>query len=110
MANKYMTVAEQINWIDVAITLTVKRINTTNDVDLYNMILCQLEYILSCLNDNGSSRGRLSDINIGQLAVREFEQNDEEYCDALKKSYFIVHYMMGGLKVPVIDNRGNIVR
>ena len=108
MASRFMTIEQQQLWIEAAINLTSIRISNGGNKELYNYIQNQLDYINSCLNDKSYPRDKLSDINIGQLAVREFEGVDDEFAQALKRVYFITHYMMEGLKVPLLDDNGNI--
>ncbi|MGF1731255.1 immunity protein Tsi6 family protein [Photobacterium kasasachensis] len=111
MANRFMTLNQQQLWINTAIDLTRERLGSdSQNSDLYNYILNQLEYIGECIRDKSLSRERLSDVNVGQLAVREFESIDREYSNSLKKVYFIVHYMKEGNKVPLLDESGNIVK
>lgn len=105
-----MSNIEQLHCVKVAIDLTNQRLSKGANKELYEYILNQLNYIDECINDKSVERDKLAEVNIGQLAVREFEPVDSEYSEALKKAYFIVHYMKSGLKVPSLDEHGNIIK
>ena len=104
--NNYMSTEEQLKYVSKTIDITNKR--KKSDDDIYSFILNQLFYIKSCLLDKNIDRIRLKNVNIGTLAVREFD-DDLEYSKLLKRVYFIVYYIQDGLKVPRLDDNGNIV-
>lgn len=110
MVDKFMSIEQQQLWLDAAVNLTQLRLRNGSDKELYEYILSQLAYIRDRLTDKALPRDKLSDINIGHLAVREFEDTDQEYSEALKRAYFIVHYMKSGLKVPLLDKNGNVIK
>ena len=110
MVNKFMSIEQQKLWIDAAVNLTQLKLRSGSNKELYEYILNQLVYIRDRLADKTLPRDKLPDINIGHLAVREFEGADQEYSEALKRAYFIVHYMKSGLKVPSLDKNGNIIK
>lgn len=111
MGNRFMSNEQQQSWVDAALELTNTRLNSdSKNTALYKYILKQLDYINNCLKDKAFSREKLSDINLGKLAVKEFESVDAEYSGVLKKAYFIVHHMKEGKKVPLLDEDGNIVK
>jgi len=104
-----MTLAEQENSLSLAIDATNQRIESApSESSIYEYILNQLIYIQSCLLDKSEDREKLHDVNIGALAVREFDGVDDQYSLLLKKVFFIVSYMQRGLKVPSLDEQGNI--
>lgn len=110
MADKFMSIEQQQLWIDAAVNLTQLKLRNSSSKELYEYILNQLMYIRERLEDRTLSRDKLADINIGHLAVREFEDSDQEYSESLKRAYFIVHHMKIGLKVPLLDENGNVIK
>lgn len=107
--SNFMTLAEQEDLVSIAIDETNQRIKSTLvDGKIYEYILNQLIYIQSCIRDKSKDRSELHNVNIGALAVREFDGVDESYSVVLQNVFFIVSYMKRGLKVPVLDEQGNI--
>ena len=108
MTNSFMTLAEQESLLSLTVDATNQRKKSTPESDIYEYILNQLTYIQSCLSNRSEDRSKLHEVNLGRIAVRDFEGIDEEYSVLLKKVFFIVHHMRNGLKVPLLDEQGNI--
>jgi hypothetical protein len=96
------------NAIDAARSRADKSINTKLS-GMYSSLLNQLQYVKHCIEDAGIDRSRLHDISVGHIAIREFEESDPEFAATLKRAYFICYYKSQGLKVPCIDESGNII-
>ncbi|WP_339527287.1 immunity protein Tsi6 family protein [Pseudomonas sp. EA_35y_Pfl2_R111] len=92
-----------------ALRATDKRMNEKVDGEIYSFIRNQLEYIEKCVRDKNVDRSKLRDVSIGQLAVKEFESVDDEYSECLKRAYYVAYHIQGGLKVPRLDKKGNII-
>ncbi|HGE6030307.1 TPA: immunity protein Tsi6 family protein [Vibrio cholerae] len=106
---KVMTNEKKLLWVSEAKSLTENRIEKDpSRLNLYKVIFNQLEYVEKCIAGEVKTKSKLQDVNLGQLAVVEFEGRDDIYSNKLKDVYFIVHYMKKGLKVPELDNDGNV--
>nr|WP_174505707.1 immunity protein Tsi6 family protein [Acinetobacter sp. Marseille-Q1620] len=84
--------------IQEARQLTLSRIQIAPDFIIFQSINNQLDYIQSVL-EGKCGKEKLKDINLGLYAVREFEESDPEFSEALKKVQYIVYKMVKGLKV-----------
>lgn len=110
MIDKFMSIEQQQMWIDAAIKLTELNLRSGSNDKLYEYILNQLTYVRDRLVDRSLPRDKLHEVNIGHLAIREFEGRDQEYSEALKRAYFIVDHMKRGLKIPLLDTNGNVMK
>lgn len=109
MATEFMTRDEQLHWVDVAKKMTGMREAESNEKGIYQNIALQLSYIAECIANRESTRDKLADVNIGQLSVQFFDGVDDAYSSQLKRVYFIVDHLRRGLKVPKIDETGNVI-
>lgn len=108
-SEEYMSQKDKENLISYAIDATRSRRRAEKgSVSIFEYIENQLLYVQNCIVDKSTDRSRLHNVNIGMLAIREFEGVDDSYSLALKKAFFVVSYMKRGLKVPAIDELGNI--
>jgi len=72
--------------LDKAINMLNERLSKAPDWQVLKMIKAQLEAIQSDVNGKGSlDNEQIKNINIGILAVREFEADDPEFADILIK-------------------------
>ncbi len=76
-----------------------KRLNQSNEFDIYHSIDAQLNYLSDLIDNKISDRTKLKEINVGLYAIREFEESDPELSNILKKIQFITVQMSKGLKV-----------
>lgn len=53
----------------------------------------QLSYLLACLSGKGSSNKELAEINVGLLAVREFESHDMELAEQIYEALEVKQYL-----------------
>lgn len=91
-----MTVIEEIK---NALTLAKVRLGGAPGFELFISTVAQLEYLLSVMTGEEKDRSRLKDIIVGHFAVREFEESDPEFAQALKAAQFIASKAAKGLKV-----------
>ncbi|MCW8932607.1 MAG: immunity protein Tsi6 family protein [Gammaproteobacteria bacterium] len=85
--------------INSAKKLISKRLNQSNEFEIYHSIDAQLNYLSELLENKISDRTKLKEINVGLYAIREFEESDPELSSVLKKIQFITIQMSKGLKV-----------
>ncbi|WP_143133532.1 immunity protein Tsi6 family protein [Pseudoduganella namucuonensis] len=88
-----------IEEIENALTLARVRLDEAPDFELFVSTVAQLEYLLSVVKGDERDRSRLKDIIVGHFAVREFEENDPEFAQALNAAQFIASKAARGLKV-----------
>jgi len=72
-----------IEAIDHGLEIIVERLRTFPDFRPLLSAEAQFKYLQSLLNGTSNDRSRLREINLGLLAVREFEANDPELAEAL---------------------------
>lgn len=85
--------------IENALTLARTRLNEAPGFQLFISIVAQLEYLLSVVNGKEKDRSRVKDIIVGHFAVREFEESDPQFSQALKAAQFIAYNIERRLKV-----------
>jgi hypothetical protein len=56
----------------------------------FDYVAVQLRYLLNLLKEESNDKSRLKDINIGLIAIREFETRFPEFADRLMKIECIV--------------------
>ena len=74
-----------------------ERLSAAPEFDLFQSIDIQLDYLLQILQGFSDNRDKLKEINVGVLAVREFEESDPDLARALKKVQYVVYKMTGGV-------------
>lgn len=87
-----------IQTVENALKLTLARLKSAPDFDIFISTFNQLEYLLSVLKGDESDRSRLKNIIVGHFAVREFQESDPEFSDALTAAQLIAFKMSKGLK------------
>ncbi len=90
-----MTAIEIVN---NALSLAQARLHAAPTVEIFSSIVAQLEYMIRVLG-GGEDKSRMKDIIVGHYAVREFEESDPEFADALNQAQTIASKMAKGLKV-----------
>lgn len=86
-----MTTPEAITKVELAINET-DRIFPNSSWQPVESTRIQLDYILEALQHK-NDRSRLCDINVGLIAVREFEASHNDYADLLHEVSGIVKLM-----------------
>jgi len=82
-----------------ALDLARQRLKDAPTFDIYQSIVSQLEYLESLQNGTETDRSKLKKIIVGHYGVREFEESDPEFADALTDAQAIASKMAKGLKV-----------
>ena len=82
-----------------ALGLARERLKAAPTFDIYQSIILQLEYLEALLNGTETDRSKLKKIIVGHYGVREFEESDPEFADALTDAQAIASKMAKGLKV-----------
>lgn len=82
-----------------ALDLARERLKAAPAFDIYQSIVLQLEYLEALLNGTETDRSKLKKIIVGHYGVREFEESDHEFADALTDAQAIASKMAKGLKV-----------
>jgi len=82
-----------------ALDLARERLKAAPTFDIYQSIVLQLEYIEALLNGAETDRSKLKKVIVGHYGVREFEESDPEFADALTEAQAIASKMAKGLKV-----------
>jgi hypothetical protein len=82
-----------------ALNLARERLKAAPAFDIYQSIVLQLEYLEALLNGMETDRSKLKKIIVGHYGVREFEESDPEFADALIDAQAIASKMAKGLKV-----------
>jgi len=82
-----------------AAALMAQRLAAAPAFDLFESIAAQLAYLEGLADGTNTDRSLLSKVNVGLLAVREFEESDPDLATALKRVQFIADQMRKGLKV-----------
>jgi len=54
----------------------------------------QLSYLLACLSGKETNTKKLAEINVGLLAVREFEPNDMELAEQIYEALEVKQYLV----------------
>jgi len=67
--------------------------------DILQSIVAQLQYMASVLSGNNSDKSRMKEIIVGLYAIREFEESDPEFADALMQAQDIAEKIASGLKL-----------
>ena len=88
--DKVETVKKAKNTLD-------KRLELAPDFPIFKSIEAQLKYLLSILEGVSKDRSRLKEINVGVLAVREFEESALELASDLRSVQYVVYKMTGGI-------------
>lgn len=85
-----------------ALNLCNNRISANSGVALPRILAStktQLEWLLAYFEGKNSERAKLRTLVFGHYAVREIDQADEEFVDALKKAFYLASRTADGLKV-----------
>jgi len=85
--------------INKALKLARERLKAAPTFDIYQSIVAQLEYLEGLLNGGETDRSKLKKIIVGHYGVREFEESDPKFADALTEAQAIASKMAKGLKV-----------
>ncbi|MBV6320918.1 immunity protein Tsi6 family protein [Duganella violaceipulchra] len=88
-----------IETVTKALELARARLNTAPNFEIFSSAVTQLEYVLAVLNGNERDKSRLKNIIVGHFAVREFEESDPEFAEALMTVQALAAKMAKGLKV-----------
>jgi Tsi6 len=88
-----------IETINIALSLAQDRRNSAPTFELFTSIVKQLEYIERILNGEEKDKSQMKKIIIGHYAVREFEDSDPEFANALIAAQAIASKIAKGLKV-----------
>jgi hypothetical protein len=87
-----------IEKIELALKMARLRKAEYPTLDILPSIIAQLEYMLSVFRGE-SDKSRMKDIILGLYAVREFEESDPEFANALHGANAIADKMARGLKI-----------
>ena len=85
-----------------ALDLCNDRISTNSGVALPGILAstkAQLEWLLAYFEGRNNERAKLRTLIFGHYAVREMDESDEEFVDALKKAFYVASRTADGLKV-----------
>lgn len=85
--------------VQKALGLARNRLSSAPEFEIYKSIVAQLEYLDRVLSGNEKDRSKLKNIIVGHYGVREFEESDPEFADALIDAQSIASKMAKGLKV-----------
>ena len=86
----------------VALDLCNQRIRSRSNValaEIMQSIKAQLEWLVSYFEGKNSERQKLSELSFGHYAVREVDQSDEEFIDALTNAFYVAEKTREGLKI-----------
>lgn len=75
----------EVEILETAVKMTNDRIEKIPEYGLYSNVKNQLTYLLDFLGKENDG-GDLGKINLGHIAVHEFEETDPEYSKFLKRS------------------------
>jgi len=87
---------------DKALELCNERIRSKAGVALPNImdsIRAQLEWLVSFFSGRNAEREKLYELSLGHYAVREVDERDKGFIDALTKAYYVAVKTREGLKV-----------
>jgi hypothetical protein len=84
--------------IEYALNLARSRLRDAPTFEIYVSIVAQLEYLRSVIKGDVRDRSKLKDIIVGHFAVREIEECDPEFAQALMAAQFIASQAAKGLK------------
>jgi len=87
-----------VDFVDEALKLCLERKEIYPTVGMFDSIEKQLAYLKAVLIGEETDRTRLSKIVVGVYAVREFDDSDPEFANALMKAHYIAVRMAKGLK------------
>lgn len=90
-----------IESVKKALSLAIERRNVAPSFEIFSSIVAQLEYVSMVLSGEEKDRSRIKKIIVGHYAVREFEESDPEFADALMQVQAIVSKMLKGLKLDI---------
>jgi hypothetical protein len=85
-----------------ALMLCIDRIDKKSGVALPQIlesIKIQLEWLVDFFEGRNNERHRLKDLSFGHFAVREVDERDGEFVDALCKAYYVASRTASGLKL-----------
>lgn len=83
-----------------ALELARIRLGEIPTFPIYVSCVAQLDYLQSVLDGKTPiDRGALRSIIVGHYGIREFEETDPEFSEALKNAQLIASRMADGLKV-----------
>lgn len=85
--------------VDRALELARARLSTAPTFEIFASAVAQLEYLSSVLCGDETDRSRLKNIIVGHFAVREFEESDPEFAEALIAAQAIASKVAKGLRV-----------
>lgn len=92
-----------------ALELCNDRIRNNNPVALpwmLDSIKTQLEWLVAYFEGRNNERENLRKLVFGHYAVRELDERDVEFIDALTKAYYVASKTADGLKVDESILRG----
>jgi hypothetical protein len=87
-----------IEKVEFALRLAKDRQARFPNFDIISSIIAQLEYMLHALKGE-TDKSRMKDIILGLYAVREFEESDPEFANALHAANALADKMARGLKI-----------
>jgi hypothetical protein len=85
-----------------ALELCNNRIQTNAGValpEIMTSIKTQLEWLLAYFEGRNNERAKLHKLVFGHYAVRELDERDTEFIDALTKAFYVASRTARGLKV-----------
>lgn len=85
-----------------ALEICEERINSGAAIalpEIMNSIKAQLEWLVSYFEGKNSERSKLFKLTFGHYAVREINEQDKEFVDALNKAFYVAAKTREGLKV-----------
>jgi hypothetical protein len=85
--------------VNNALVLARERYSAAPTFEIFASIVAQLEYMARVLSGNEQDKSRMKTIMLGHYAVREFEESDPEFANALIQVQTIASKMAKGLKV-----------
>jgi hypothetical protein len=85
-----------------ALTLCEDRIKNSPNIavpGVLESIHAQLEWLVSFFEGRNNERAKLHKLVFGHYAIRELDERDEEFIEALKKANYVAHQTGAGLKI-----------
>jgi|SRR5690554_3905583 len=67
--------------------------------EIMDSIQAQLEWLVSYFEGRSSERSKLFELTLGHFAVREVDERDKEFVEALKKAFYVAVKTREGLKI-----------
>lgn len=67
--------------------------------EIMSSIQAQLEWLVSYFEGRNAERSKLFELTFGHFAVREVDERDKEFVEALTKAFYVAARTREGLKI-----------